>query len=122
MKAWSRRAVPIPLARLRAAPPLLVPTSMPAGAAPAFSISSSRSSTSWATFHRWSLRSSMLLSSCRRRRGRLRPAGGGRLVGLALLAHPAVVELLALAAEIVEGAARLRRFLGHRALRPPPPP
>src|SRR2546425_6923270 len=117
MKALSCEAVSIPFARLRAATTLLVPTSIPAGAAPAFSISSSRSSTSWATFHRWSLRSSMLLSSCRRRRGRLRPAGGGRLVGLALLAHPAVVELLALAAEIVEGAARLRRFLGQRALR-----
>src|SRR5712691_12547533 len=115
MKALSCEAVSIPFARLRAATTLLVPTSIPAGAAPAFSISSSRSSTSWATFHRWSLRSSMLLSSCRR--GRLRPAGGGRLVGLALLAHPAVVELLALAAEILDGAARLRRFLGQRALR-----
>ena len=59
MNAFSWPAVSTPFARRRAATTLLVPTSRPMGA-PTLSSSSILSSTSWATFQRWSLRSSAM--------------------------------------------------------------
>jgi hypothetical protein len=60
MKALSWAPVSISLPLRFAATTLLVPTSRPTGFEPAFMRSSIRSSASCATFHKWSLRSSML--------------------------------------------------------------
>src|SRR5574342_997401 len=106
MKALSCQAVSMPLFDLRrATATLAVPTSRPMGWV-ALSRSSIRCSTSSATFHRWSFRSSMLLPSGFIGCGPLlRPAG--RAFGLApgLLGDPAVEKLLPLAAHLVERAA-----------------
>src|SRR5262245_20866414 len=107
MNAFSSESESISFALRREATTFEVPTSIPIGLAPAFIRSSMRSSASWATFQRWSLRSSMTLSSSAGRS--LRPDNRRSIdvlaalpVGLHLLGGPAVVGPLALPAHVLE--------------------
>src|SRR5687768_72465 len=102
----------------RAATTLLVPTSQPMGWAPVFSRSSMRSSTSCATFHRWSLRSSIDFSLTFGARGRPeRHFQSGRFrFRPRLLGQPQVVEALPLAPDLVHRLALARGRGEERAL------